>query len=215
MKIIVDGLDCVGKTTFAKRISENLSLPYLKIRKTCCDGRTREETVNNIIDEISNQLGDYWKGVLDRGYWSAIGTNLASYENFNPSEIKKPRNLFPDLGLLVLSNPTVILERNTKKLTEQDKRVLGGNFLESQNYLKEYAIAEGYQLIDNSSKSISDLENYANIICDYVNENLGYLDHYEKSHQIKTRDREFMHSFWDKLNRKSDIKTMLNEANEV
>ena len=170
MRIVVEGLDCVGKTTLAKKISDYSGLPYLKIHKTCEDGKNTEETVNNIVNEISLSLGRKWEGVLDRGYWSAIGTSLALYDDFNPKKVKRPRNLVPNIGVLLLSDLDVILKRNKSVLTEQDKNVLKGNYFQSQIYLEEN-IDDKYFVIENNSNDLGDLDKYAGMICEYVDKN--------------------------------------------
>jgi len=122
MRICVEGLDITGKTTAAQYISNQLRIPYLKVKKEVSSEGTQKEITQRIIDEMAEKLGA-WSGVLDRGYLSAVASGRIYERDMAWEGIICPQNLIPDFTVLMVSSKEVALRRN-KALTKQDLVVL-------------------------------------------------------------------------------------------
>jgi hypothetical protein len=150
LRIIVEGLDCVGKTTVAEMISTITGLPYIKIKKTVKNSYSEFETTQSIINEISDTIGENWSGVLDRGFHSSVASALIRDYTMDYNRLHLPNNLIGDLGFLVVSSKESILRRNTKPLTYQDNITLSSDkFDDIQSRLITDCKTRGYSLIKN------------------------------------------------------------------
>jgi hypothetical protein len=149
-RIIVEGMDCVGKTTIAEMISAITGLSYIKIKKTVENGNSEFETTQAIINEISDMVGGNWSGVLDRGFYSAVAGALIRDHNTDYNGLRMPNNLIADFGFLVVSSKEAILRKNTKQLTHQDYLTLSTEkFNDTQSCLITLCQNKGYSLIEN------------------------------------------------------------------
>lgn len=145
MRIIIDGIDNSGKSTIANYISKTFEIPYKKIRKTV-DGKDEFERTQNIINEISDLLGD-WHGVLDRGFYSAAITGMA-YGLENTSELICPPNLVPDIGLMSVASKEILNSRLSRG-TIQDLRIAQTDVERVQNTMSERAQKEGFYVVSS------------------------------------------------------------------
>jgi len=172
MRIIVEGLDCVGKTTIAKYLSETLNIPYYKIKRTVSKIGTQQEVTQRIIDETSLVLAD-WNGVLDRGYFSALATGLCYEKNLDYSRLVRLDNLRPDLSIIVTSNIDAIRKRTRRSFSNQDKRILGGGLFEKvQDWMINTISNESYYHLKNDFKNYDELKNSLDKCVNYINENI-------------------------------------------
>lgn len=149
-RFIVEGLDGVGKTFIAKYLHQHLSLDYYKIKKTVKPSGLEEDITQCIVNEMSDKLGFGWSGVLDRGFYSTVGTGLCFDAGMNPYKVYVPRNLVGTTNVLVTSKSDVVLARCNRLLSAQDRCVLEGGLF---NYAQDWMVnnvPRGYVLIENN-----------------------------------------------------------------
>ena len=148
-KLIIEGLDGTGKTLIAKYFKHQYCLEYHKIKKEVKPTGTEEEITQAIINEMSEKLGD-WEGILDRGFYSTVGTGLCFDASMNPYKLYIPKNLEGTTNILVTSTPEMILNRCNRQLTAQDRCVLESGLFD---YAQDWMInnmPKGYVRIDNN-----------------------------------------------------------------
>lgn len=156
-RFIVEGLDGVGKSLVARYLSKSLGLEYIKIKKEVQVSGLEEEVTQGIVNEISSKLGDDWSGVLDRGFYSAVGTGLCFDASLNPYRLYVPRNLKDARYVFVMSSVPVILGRCGRDLTLQDRRVLeSGLFDYAQDWMRDN-VPEGGLVVRNDYSDVGGL----------------------------------------------------------
>ena len=180
MKIAIEGMDGVGKSTIAKLISDKNDLMYLEkpltnlMETKDIDGKRNLQNISENIYDLDDEilkawffgLGNLYSFINYKDKDLIIDRHFASNYFWNGTERSKPiyklmMNIIgkPDITIVLYASVKTRLERIAKRnntdydLIDKEKHVYG--YDKMINFLKEFDIP--YVIIDTEEKSIEDI----------------------------------------------------------
>lgn len=111
MIVLIDGPDGTGKTTVAKRISETLEIPYVKMPNMVeYFNKNSAEEFSKLFNETIVQFADC-SFVLDRGFTSSLVYSHVYKRDFDLSYIDKIHKELNPLVIILTATQEKIMER--------------------------------------------------------------------------------------------------------
>lgn len=187
MKIAIEGMDGVGKSTVAKAIAKNLEFTYIEKPLTCFFDEADDKSYPEFA-KVVNRIYDTDDPVI-KAWFFGLG-NLYSFRNFKDRDLVIDRhfasNYFwngnnesdiifktmidligvPDMTILLYASPETRLKRlndrnpNDYDLTDKEKHVLG--YDKMVGFLNKFNIP--FTLVDTENKNIEQVINEVYLI---------------------------------------------------
>lgn len=163
----MEGLDLSGKSTVAKYLAEEIDEhEYIKVSKGDIFNYSdldNEKAINGrIMQEMAAATEDKEDIIMDRAAVSTAATGELLEPEFSYSELieQQPESLEPDIGIiLTLSEETLERRKTETELTDQDKKVVAGEYFDVQNRMLS-DVEDEYLHIANDYETVEQLYNH-------------------------------------------------------